>query len=62
MDGRKAKGETRPLHFLMEKPMTTDIKHAIELYKLVLLQKNVEGESKFWLNHSANFHVQAKIA
>jgi predicted dehydrogenase len=43
----------------MEKPMSTDINHAIELYKMV---KNHKGESKFWVNHSANYRVQAKMA
>lgn len=49
----------RQLHILMEKPMTTDISHAIDLYKLV---KSAEGYSKFWINHSANFREQTKMA
>jgi predicted dehydrogenase len=59
LDRRKEQGESRSLHILMEKPMSTDIQHAINLYKLV---KNHTGDSKFWVNHSANYRVQAKMA
>lgn len=49
----------KPLHILMEKPMSTSIQDAIELYKLV--QKH-HGKSKFWVNHSANYREQTKLA
>ena len=48
------------LHILMEKPMTTDVNNAIALYKLV---ENHKGrESQFWINHTANYRVQANLA
>lgn len=59
LDRRKEAGENRPLHILMEKPMSTDIQHAIELYKMVLER---DGKSKFWVNHSANYREQTKLA
>ena len=59
IDRRQEMGDTRPLHILMEKPMSTDINHAIKLYEMV---KNHKGNSKFWVNHSANYRVQARMA
>jgi predicted dehydrogenase len=60
LDRRFEVGEgSRPLHILMEKPMSTDIQHAIELYKMV---KERGGKSKFWVNHSANYREQTKMA
>lgn len=59
----------KPLHILLEKPMTTDIQNAILLYKLV--QKHHENDndnnksnrgSRFWINHSANYRAQTKLA
>ena len=48
----------RPIHILMEKPMATDIDHAKALCSLVQSHPDTE----FWVNHSANFREQAKIA
>eukprot|EP00531_Pseudo-nitzschia_arenysensis_P012375 CAMPEP_0116116504 /NCGR_PEP_ID=MMETSP0329-20121206/1074_1 /TAXON_ID=697910 /ORGANISM="Pseudo-nitzschia arenysensis, Strain B593" /LENGTH=399 /DNA_ID=CAMNT_0003610005 /DNA_START=126 /DNA_END=1325 /DNA_ORIENTATION=+ len=50
----------KPLHILMEKPMTTDIDDAINLYKLV--EAESDGDSQFWLNHSANYRAQTGMA
>lgn len=58
-DRRRVANEERALHILMEKPMSTDIDHAIELYKMVTQRDN---RSKFWVNHSANYRPQAKLA
>ena len=49
----------RPLHILMEKPMSTSIQDAIALYKLV---QSHSGTSKFWVNHSANYREPTKLA
>jgi predicted dehydrogenase len=59
IDRRKEQGETKPLHILMEKPMSTDVQDSLLLYKLV---KDHAGPSQFWINHSANFRTQAKMA
>lgn len=59
IDRRKEQGEAKPLHILMEKPMSTDVQHSLLLYKLV---KDHAGPSQFWVNHSANFRTQAKMA
>lgn len=48
------------LHILMEKPMTTDVNNAISLYKLV--ENHKSRESQFWINHTANYRVQANLA
>mmetsp|Transcript_4991 Transcript_4991/g.6503 ORF Transcript_4991/g.6503 Transcript_4991/m.6503 type:complete len:397 (+) Transcript_4991:157-1347(+) len=48
----------KPIHILMEKPMTTEIGHALKLCDLV--QKH--DRSNFWINHSANFRAQALLA
>jgi predicted dehydrogenase len=56
---RRIDQDRSDLHILMEKPMTTDINHAVELYKLV---ENHGGESKFWINHTASYRIQAKLA
>jgi predicted dehydrogenase len=57
---RKMNGQSsKPLHILMEKPMSTDINDAISLYKLV---QSHGGDSRFWVNHSANYRTQAKLA
>jgi predicted dehydrogenase len=53
----------KPLHILMEKPMTTDIEDAINLYNLVISEsEDGNSESQFWLNHSANYRVQTGMA
>ena len=46
---------------MMEKPMTTDIQDAINLYNLVL-KAEADGDSRFWLNHSANYRAQTGMA
>jgi len=57
---QRKKNKSKPLHILMEKPMTTDIDDAMNLYKLV--ESESDGNSQFWLNHSANYRVQTAIA
>ena len=52
--------KSKPLHIMMEKPMTTDIHDAINLYKLV--EAESDGDSRFWINHSANYRVQTGMA
>lgn len=52
-------GENKPLHILMEKPMTTDIEDAASLYRLVRAEG---GDSQFWINHSANYRSQTGLA
>jgi predicted dehydrogenase len=51
--------DSKPLHILMEKPLSTHIEHALNIYKLV---KDKKGPSQFWINHSANFREQTKLA
>ena len=58
-DRRKEANDDRPLNILIEKPMTTDIQHAIEIYKIVSTR---DGASKSWVNHSANYRLQTKLA
>jgi predicted dehydrogenase len=58
-DRRNEANEDKPLNILIEKPMTTDIQHAIELYKIVQTR---DSKSKFWVNHSANYRKQTKTA
>ncbi|KAG7343025.1 oxidoreductase family, NAD-binding Rossmann fold domain containing protein [Nitzschia inconspicua] len=60
-------GQSRPLHIMMEKPMTTDIKDAVNLFRLVHEKENREftnrsGGSQFWLNHTANYREQTRLA
>ena len=50
----------KPLHIMMEKPMTTDIDDAINLHKLVMAES--DGNSQFWINHSANYRLQTGMA
>ena len=57
---QRKQNKSKPLHILMEKPMTTDIDDALNLYKLV--QSESDGDSQFWLNHSANYRVQTAMA
>ena len=56
---RKKKKE-KPLHILMEKPMTTDIQDALNLYNLV--ESESDSNSQFWINHTANYRVQTAMA
>jgi predicted dehydrogenase len=64
-------GISRPLHIMMEKPMTTDIEDAANLFRLVHPQEeevdNTESSksrsrSQFWLNHTANYRTQTGLA
>ena len=57
---QRKKNNSKPLHILMEKPMTTDIDDAMNLYNLV--ESESDGDSQFWLNHSANYRAQTTIA
>jgi predicted dehydrogenase len=57
IDRRHNVGE-KPLHILMEKPMTTDIDDAISLFRLV---QNETSESQFWINHTANYRIQTSM-
>jgi predicted dehydrogenase len=58
---RKQSGE-KPLHILMEKPMTTDVHEAKKLLDLVKEYKEVGGEGVFLINHSANYRSQPRKA
>ena len=49
----------KPLHILMEKPLSTHMDHALSIYKLV---QDHDGSSQFWINHSANFRKQTMLA
>ena len=62
-------GPGHPIHILMEKPMTTDIDDAYALCDLVLpkelspsLDHHHHHHWAVWINHSANFRRQAKLA
>lgn len=60
-----SEGREKPLNVLMEKPMSTDIQHAIDLYNLIQHQQAGAASDKcgaFWINHSANFRTQTKLA
>jgi predicted dehydrogenase len=72
----------KPVHILMEKPMTTNIQHALDLFQLVRHTTTVDEKDSntnslsststttsshvergsFWVNHSANFRIQTKLA
>jgi predicted dehydrogenase len=61
--------DAQPLHILMEKPMSTDIQHALELYQMI--RNNPDSttttgggvdSSQFWINHSANYRTPTKLA
>eukprot|EP00536_Pseudo-nitzschia_multiseries_P013438 jgi/Psemu1/290868/fgenesh1_pg.575_\ len=56
----RKKNKSKPLHILMEKPMTTDIEDAMYLHSLV--EAESDGDSQFWLNHTANYRAQTAIA
>lgn len=57
---KRRKSNSKPLHIFMEKPMTTDIEDAMNLFSLVETELN--GNSQFWLNHSANYRAQTAMA
>ena len=57
---QRKKNQGKPLHILMEKPMTTDIEDAMNLYNLV--ESESGGDSQFWLNHTANYRAQTAMA
>ena len=57
---QRKKENKKPLHILMEKPFTTDIEDAINLFNLV--EAEADGDSQFWINHSANYRAQTTIA
>ena len=57
----RSKNNSKPLHILMEKPMTTDIDDAINLYNLVK-KAETDGDFQFWINHSANYRAQTGLA
>ena len=62
--GTKRKSRTtngKPLHILMEKPMTTCVEEAKRLHELVTEYER-RGDGMFLVNHSANYREQAKIA
>lgn len=48
----------KPIHILMEKPMTTNIEEAYQLHQLVASRPEVS----FLINHSANYRSQTKAA
>jgi predicted dehydrogenase len=71
----------KPVHILMEKPMTTNIQHALDLFQLVRHTTTMDEKDShnstssstpstssqlergsFWVNHSANFRSQTKLA
>lgn len=49
----------KPLHIMMEKPMTTLLPDAFKMRDMV---ENDKSPAKFLLNHTANYRDQAKIA
>lgn len=52
----------KPLHILMEKPMTTNVQQAQQLYDTIQSNKNSNGGGAFLVNHSANYIPQTKAA
>jgi predicted dehydrogenase len=52
----------KPLHILMEKPVTTDVHEAKMLHDLVQDYQDIGGEGIVLVNHSANFRSQARVA
>jgi len=73
-DNRDDKLQYRPINILMEKPMTTNVREAKELYELLMARQKVEDTTKesasfigggvgcFLINHSANYRPQARTA
>jgi predicted dehydrogenase len=54
----KAQGRPKPLHILMEKPMTTNVDQAKKLHQMAIQSPS----STFLVNHSANYIQQSKVA
>lgn len=54
----QANGRSKPLHLLMEKPMTTNVRQAKKLHEKALQSPS----STFLVNHSANYIQQSKVA
>jgi len=53
----------RPIHILMEKPMTTDVHEGKKLHDLVTTYKQeLKGKGSFMINHSANYRNQTQKA
>lgn len=52
----------KPLHILMEKPVTTDVHEAKMLHDLVQEYQQIGGEGFLLVNHSANFRSQTRVA
>jgi predicted dehydrogenase len=52
----------KPLHVLIEKPMTTDVHEAKKLFDLVNHYKGAGGTGAFLINHSANYRIQTQKA
>lgn len=61
-DLRRSNGDFKPLHVLMEKPMSTDVHHALFLHRIVTISAFNVSKSQFWVNHSANHRSQTKLA
>ena len=59
---RRRRTGKKPLHILMEKPMTADIEQAKRLHDLVVEYKHKGGQGAFLVNHSANYREKTKIA
>jgi predicted dehydrogenase len=59
---KKDRDNNKPLHILMEKPMTTDILDAINLFNLVQTELTGDEKSQFWINHTANYRAQTALA
>eukprot|EP00563_Minutocellus_polymorphus_P000255 CAMPEP_0181026852 /NCGR_PEP_ID=MMETSP1070-20121207/3861_1 /TAXON_ID=265543 /ORGANISM="Minutocellus polymorphus, Strain NH13" /LENGTH=397 /DNA_ID=CAMNT_0023104073 /DNA_START=335 /DNA_END=1528 /DNA_ORIENTATION=- len=58
---RANSGGGKPLHILMEKPMTTCVEEAKSLHELVS-EYEKRGDGSFLINHSANYREQSKSA
>jgi predicted dehydrogenase len=52
----------KPIHILMEKPMTTCATQALDLYTAVQTYTQRGGKGTFLVNHTANYRPQAKLA
>jgi predicted dehydrogenase len=53
---------TKPLHVLMEKPMTTNVHQAKKLHMAAAAAAAATTDTLFMVNHSANFIPQTKMA
>mmetsp|Transcript_4157 Transcript_4157/g.11460 ORF Transcript_4157/g.11460 Transcript_4157/m.11460 type:complete len:327 (-) Transcript_4157:23-1003(-) len=61
-DDRRRKAGGKPLHIMMEKPMTTNVHEAKDLHELVISRQPIDRIGCFLLNHSANYREQTKVA